>query len=590
MLVTSSAHVRMQVLGPVRVSSNGGRPATTFLTRPRPLSVLLYLTLARPRGLHARDTLIAMFWPEADHEGGRHALRNALHSIRLTLGDELLVTEGDSLVGVGAARLECDALLLEADLGAGNYDEAINRYDGELLQGFHVSGAPEFERWLDGERRRLRDAVLSAAWHRAEEYRVQGNLRGAIEIARRALALAPDDEPTLRRLLPLLLDDGDHSAAIRAYESFAQRMVLEYQADPAPETMQLLARARAGSSSRLPVNIVRSQDARPTHDSEAYILYVRGNYLFLRAAHGGHAEDLLESRVLFEQALERDPNFALAHAGLSNFYSVGATRNLLRPFHTHFNRAIEISRHTLALDPSQAIPHVHFGVKAMYLDSDWEAAEREFACALALDPRYAETQRFYGVYLGAMGKRVEGIEYLREAVRLEPQIAIYRNALAAAYMDERDYGGAIEQLRRALELDPRYAAARDRLIRCYERLELFDEAIRERRAHGGVVDDFAIALEAEGADGYRRVRARELRATIQTLEERVQVDPPENASDLLNPVQIRIALAFAELGEWDRARFWEEQLCSVQPGRRQWFVTHPDLAPLHTRDHRSPCM
>ena len=114
---------------------------------------------------------------------------------------------------------------------------------------------------------------------------------------------------------------------------------------------------------------VRAPD-RLAINSDAYGLYVRGHFLFLRCAHGGSPEELLRSREYFERALALDERYAPAIAGLSNFYAVAARRELLKPFHATFAKAIEYSHHALALDPSLAIPHVHFGVEALYLKDE----------------------------------------------------------------------------------------------------------------------------------------------------------------------------------------------------------------------------
>ena len=368
-------------------------------------------------------------------------------------------------------------------------------------------------------------------------------------------------------------------ASVTVNINTSEKELLDFLFRLADKDMLIRARVACRTATDIP-----ERAPRPTRDGEAYVLYVRGHYLFLRAAHGGRTEDLLVSRTLFEQALQRDPDFALAHAGLSNFFAVAAVRNILRPFKANFDRAIELSHHTLALDPHQAIPHVHFAVQAMYLDSRWDVAEQELARAVALDPLYAEGRRLRGIQLGAMGRRAEAIAELREAVRLEPQIAFFRYALASALMDVRDYAAALMELHRALELDPGYAAARERLVRCHERQGRFADAIAERRRRGEVVTDFETAFDAEGPDGYRKARANELRETIRMLEARLGVSPLENASDILNPLQLRLALAHAELGEWDEALAWEEHAALEQPGRRQWFLTHPDLEPLHPRD------
>lgn len=702
----------MNVLGTVHVSLEEV-PGATVLTAPKRVAVLAYLVLARPRGLHSRDTLIAMFWPEASQEAGRHALRNVLTSIRNVLGDDLLVTAGDSLVGIDHGRITCDALLMEADIAAGRPREAIARYEGALLHGFHVSSAPGFEHWLDVERRRLLDALVQAAWVDAATSRAAGDLEAAAQAATRAARLSPDDEPALRRLLGYLGDAGQRIAAIRAYEAFSVHLAREFGVEPSPETRCVIKALRGPRSpqpgpteittlavlpfmhdaalpvvpgicealsagvfarlARVPRFIVRARgvtaryasapvdpivagreldvdaivvgrvvagtdpgelivhivvirvgdehhlyaesfaaryvdlsalenriaakinealgvdaadlsislhSSRPAMDGEAYILYVRGNYLFLRAAHGGNVEDMNRSRVFFEQAIERDPNFALARAGLSNYFAAAAARNILRPFLEHFGRAIEICRHVLELDPMQAIPHIHFGVKALYLDGDWETAGREFAIGTELDPLYAEGRRFYGVYLGLMGRTPEALRELREAVRLEPHIAMFRNSLADAHMSAGNYREAISELRTALEVDPCYAAARNRMIRCHERLGRFEEAVEARRAAGpsGLAVQFSLAYERGQEHGYREAREQELRTTIAMLEARITEGEPHDAADYFIPVQLRLALAHAELGEWDLAREWEEHACRRRPSLRRWFRANPELS------------
>ncbi|HEY5022517.1 MAG TPA: BTAD domain-containing putative transcriptional regulator, partial [Gemmatimonadaceae bacterium] len=226
------------------VTRSDGGATTPLLTQPRRLAVLAYLVLARPRGLHSRDTLVALLWPEADQASGRHALRNALHGIRQALG-EVVVTAGDEQVGVNRDRISCDAMALETDLAAGRLAEALTRYTGELLQGFHVADAPEFERWLDAERSRLHDSVFRAAVACAESCRARGDFDGALFAARRASALAPDDEVSLRRLMEIQSTAGDRAAAIRAYDRFAQRADDDYGVEPSAETLQLVRALRA---------------------------------------------------------------------------------------------------------------------------------------------------------------------------------------------------------------------------------------------------------------------------------------------------------------------------------------------------------
>ena len=261
--------VRLDVLGIARVSAISDVSARPLLTAPRRLAVFMYLALARPRGLHSRDTVLAMLWPEAPQASGRHALRNALHAIRKALGGAIIVTSGDGLVGVDATRIECDALLLESDLAEGRTDEAVSRYQGELLQGFVVANAPEFARWRDSERRRLRDAVLDAAWSRAEACRAKGDVTGALRLARRASELAPDDELSLRRLLTMLSDGGDRAAATRAYAQFADRFKRGYETEFSAETQALAHTLRLVPSGEVPLAALPAPRVVLPHSEDA---------------------------------------------------------------------------------------------------------------------------------------------------------------------------------------------------------------------------------------------------------------------------------------------------------------------------------
>lgn len=572
--------LQLQLLGPVRLLRGGAHGSASLISQPRRLALLAYLALARPRGLHARDTLAALLWPESDQGRARHALRNALHGIRTAAGRGVIVTEGDALVGVDRRSLACDVIELEDALAAGRYDRLVAGELPPLMGGFFVSDAPAFEEWVGAERRRVAELGLGALLSLSESRERAGDTEGAATAARRACDAAPTDERALRRLIELLDRRGDAAAAIEAYRQFAARLEREFGVAPSPATGALADGVRSRAAAPASVAGRALPAAAPTTDGIGYVHYVRGTYLCLRAAHKGDADDLERSRLLFEEALSRDPGFAYAYAGLSNYYAIAAARNILRPFDAAFGRAIEMSRRALALDPAQAIPHVHFGVKAMYLDCAWEEAGREFATAVSLDPSYAEAQRFLGIWHDAMGRPVEALAALREAVRLEPQIAMFRNTLASALMDRGDWVGALEELRRARAMDPGYGAARERLIRCAEELGQYAVALEERSQAPtiGPVDELRRAFAQDGPAGYTRVARDELRGMLPALEARARVHPPEHPGDLFTPPALRAALIHARLGDHASARQWEEEACRARPGLRPWFRSRPELA------------
>ena len=110
--------------------------------------------------------------------------------LRRGLGHSVLITRGEDGIGLDRAGLWCDAVAFEEALVEGKKREALELYGGDLLEGFYLSGCPGFERWLDGERARLRQQALEAALSLGEEEESAGNLVGALSWLRRAVSSA----------------------------------------------------------------------------------------------------------------------------------------------------------------------------------------------------------------------------------------------------------------------------------------------------------------------------------------------------------------------------------------------------------------
>jgi len=235
--------IQLRILGAadLRPGTDEGAPIDAVLAQPKRFALLAFLAASAPRGLQRRDTLLALFWPEHDAPHARNSLSKALHHLRRSLGAGALATRGDEEVGVDDAALWCDVRAFERALDAGRAAEAVALYRGDLLAGFNVSGvAPEFDVWLEGERRRLRSRAAAAAWSLSRDAEGAGSGAEAVRLARWAEGLTPDDEAALRRLVALLDRLGDRAGALREYEAFASRMAAEYQVEPAAETRQLI--------------------------------------------------------------------------------------------------------------------------------------------------------------------------------------------------------------------------------------------------------------------------------------------------------------------------------------------------------------
>ncbi|HZI22033.1 MAG TPA: protein kinase, partial [Gemmatimonadales bacterium] len=237
--------IELRLIGRVSLTGVEGREVRNLLGQPRRLALLAFLAAATPRGFHRRDSLLPLFWPELDQEHARAALRQALHVLRATLGAETLASRGDEEVGLDFAHIWCDVAAFQKAIADDALREALDFYRGDLLEGFFISDAPEFERWLETERGRLRDAAARAAGTMAGRYEERGNLTTAVHWARRGIELAPNEEVQVRRLITLLDRHGDRAGALEAYEALANRLREEYDAQPAAETQTLVAAVRA---------------------------------------------------------------------------------------------------------------------------------------------------------------------------------------------------------------------------------------------------------------------------------------------------------------------------------------------------------
>src|SRR5687767_11765451 len=110
----------LKTLGPVDLANDDGHKLHTVVAQPKRLALLIYLALARPRGgLHRRDSLIAMFWPEVSADRARAALSQALTFLRRALGEQALLVTGTDEVGIRNGILRCDVIDFEAALQQG---------------------------------------------------------------------------------------------------------------------------------------------------------------------------------------------------------------------------------------------------------------------------------------------------------------------------------------------------------------------------------------------------------------------------------------------------------------------------------------
>ena len=237
---------RLRTLGSVELIDATGRAVDAILSRQRRVALLVYLAVEGRAGFVRRESLFPVFWPELDQARARAALRQSLYVLRSEVGEDVLVARGAEEVGLSDA-LDCDATAFQAHADAGRFAEARALYRGPFLNGFFISDAPEFERWVDERRAAIRRRAAECDHRLAVQARERGDIPGAARHLRQALELDATDEPTLRALMEVLDASGDRAAALREYAQFAEALRRDLELAPSPETEALAAAIRSGA-------------------------------------------------------------------------------------------------------------------------------------------------------------------------------------------------------------------------------------------------------------------------------------------------------------------------------------------------------
>ena len=181
---------------------------------------------------------------------------------------------------------------------------------------------------------------------------------------------------------------------------------------------------------------------RATQNGEAYQLYLRGRYLW-----NWRTRDALgRAIVYFQQAIDRDPTYALAYAGLADCYAVLGTFTFGPPGET-FPRAKAAAQRAIEVDEHLAEAHVTLAVVGTFFEANRETAEREFRRALALKPNYAVAHQWYGAHLCFMADFQHGLAELDSARQLEPLSPMINVQLGVGFYLARRYGEAAQTLR-----------------------------------------------------------------------------------------------------------------------------------------------
>jgi Tfp pilus assembly protein PilF len=283
-----------------------------------------------------------------------------------------------------------------------------------------------------------------------------------------------------------------------------------------------------------------------TENTEAYQLYLKGRYHWNKRT----AVDLPKSADYFQQAIEKDPNYALAYAALAEAYILipNYTSELPR---NAYPKAREAAIKALQMDETLAEGHNALATIKHSYDWDFVGAEKEFKRAIELNPNYATAHHWYGEFLLDMGRIEEGTFEIRRAQELDPLSLIINAIVGITYMIKGEDDLAIEQYKKTLEMDSNFPRAYAYLAKSYENKRLFDEAITAQQKYfllNGTPPDvvekeiaeWRNSLKANGEEGYWRKYIEILEkspsapafTTIATLY--IQIGEKEKAFSLLD--------------------------------------------------------
>ena len=307
-----------------------------------------------------------------------------------------------------------------------------------------------------------------------------------------------------------------------------------------------------------------------TSNNEAYQLYLQGRYFWNKRSSG----NLKKATELLRAATQKDPNFALAYAGLADCYAVSyyyigeRPRELMPLAKTYAAKAIE-------LDPTLAEPHATLAFVSWLLERDKATAEREFLRAIELNPNYPTAHHWYSRYLRGIGRLDDAFREIKRAEELDPLSLVIINNVAEIYVDKDDLNSASRECQKMIDLDPGFWAAHQTLGIILVKQGRYAEALVQAQKSTELADRSNASLALLGHVYAKLGQRSEAEAVIKELERRY-ANKVADARDLV--------VVYAGTGDKDKTFAWLEKAFAD----RSVFLVFLKLEPLMETLHSDP--
>ena len=304
-----------------------------------------------------------------------------------------------------------------------------------------------------------------------------------------------------------------------------------------------------------------------TANPEAYELYLKGRFYWNQRT----GDSIKKSVEYFNQAIEKDPKYALAYAGLADAYQLIPAYQAGSP-QEYSVKARAAATKALALDDTLAEAHASLALVLWGYDWNFAEANRELQRAIELNPDYASAHKWYGENLAQMGRFDEALAEFKRALELDPLSLIINADLGEVYTWARRYDEAIEQLRKTIEMDQSFYYAHWRLGVAYELKGSYQEAITEYQKARALGDDpFVVACLSHAlASSGKRDEA------LKTLDLLKEISRQRYVGEYC------FAVLYAGLGERDQAFQWLDKAYQNRASHLNWMKVDPMLDNLRS--------